>query len=241
MFLQDLRHGIRALRRRPGFSLAAALTLAIGIGATTAIYSTLRAVLWRPLPYPAAHELVMISSTDSDAPMAVSPNSVSPPDFTDWRTLSTGLAEMAAFSGGGYSLTGNGNAERVPGTGVTGGFFQVLGTPALVGRTLQHVDDEAGGAAVAVASGVGAFSLGGDGGGSIRIPAGFCGIVGFKPSFGAIPREPCFPSWQSLVGSHQGSVRVPPEMFQSPCGARAAPFPRVVLFFASRSWHDVPG
>ena len=56
-----------------------------------------------------------------------------------------------------------------------------------------------GGAAVAVASGAGAFSLGGDGGGSIRIPAGFCGVVGFKPSFGAIPREPCFPSWQSLV------------------------------------------
>ncbi len=56
-----------------------------------------------------------------------------------------------------------------------------------------------GGAAVAVASGIGAFSLGGDGGGSIRIPAGFCGIVGFKPSFGAVPREPCFPSWQSIV------------------------------------------
>ena len=56
-----------------------------------------------------------------------------------------------------------------------------------------------GGAAVAVATGLGSFSLGGDGGGSIRIPAGFCGIVGFKPSFGAIPREPCFPSWQSLV------------------------------------------
>ena len=56
-----------------------------------------------------------------------------------------------------------------------------------------------GGAAVAVATGLGSFSLGGDGGGSIRIPAGFCGVVGFKPSFGAIPREPCFPSWQSLV------------------------------------------
>ena len=56
-----------------------------------------------------------------------------------------------------------------------------------------------GGAAVAVASGMGAFSLGGDGGGSIRIPAGFCGIVGFKPSFGVVPREPCFPSWQSIV------------------------------------------
>lgn len=56
-----------------------------------------------------------------------------------------------------------------------------------------------GGAAVAVATGLGAFSLGGDGGGSIRIPSGFCGIVGFKPSFGVIPREPCFPSWQSIV------------------------------------------
>ena len=56
-----------------------------------------------------------------------------------------------------------------------------------------------GGAAVMVATGLGSFSLGGDGGGSIRIPSGFCGIVGFKPSFGAIPREPCFPSWQSLV------------------------------------------
>jgi len=56
-----------------------------------------------------------------------------------------------------------------------------------------------GGAAAAVAAGLGALSLGGDGGGSIRIPAGFCGIVGFKPSFGAVPREPCFPSWYSLV------------------------------------------
>ena len=56
-----------------------------------------------------------------------------------------------------------------------------------------------GGAAVSVATGLGAFSLGGDGGGSIRIPSGFCGIVGFKPSFGAIPREPCFPSWFSIV------------------------------------------
>ena len=56
-----------------------------------------------------------------------------------------------------------------------------------------------GGAAASVAAGLGAFSLGGDGGGSIRIPSGFCGIVGFKPSFGAIPRKPCFPSWYSIV------------------------------------------
>jgi len=65
--------------------------------------------------------------------------------------------------------------------------------------TARTCGGSSGGAAVAVASGMGAFSLGGDGGGSIRIPGGFCGIVGFKPSFGAVPREPCFPSWQSIV------------------------------------------
>ncbi|MCP4472848.1 MAG: hypothetical protein GY815_19585, partial [Gammaproteobacteria bacterium] len=61
-------------------------------------------------------------------------------------------------------------------------------------------------AAVAVAAGLGVFSLGGDGGGSIRIPAGFCGIVGFKPSFGAIPREPCCPAWQA-IGSYGPMTR----------------------------------
>jgi Asp-tRNA(Asn)/Glu-tRNA(Gln) amidotransferase A subunit family amidase len=76
---------------------------------------------------------------------------------------------------------------------------------ALYGRTANPWDEartcggSSGGAAVAVAAGLGSLALGGDGGGSIRIPAGFCGVVGFKPSFGAVPREPCFPSWKSIV------------------------------------------
>ncbi|MFT7555252.1 MAG: Asp-tRNA(Asn)/Glu-tRNA(Gln) amidotransferase A subunit family amidase [Planctomycetota bacterium] len=82
-------------------------------------------------------------------------------------------------------------------TGITNSnLYGLTSNPWDIGRTSGG---SSGGAAVAVASGLGAFSLGGDGGGSIRIPAGFCGIVGFKPSFGAIPREPCFPSWQSIV------------------------------------------
>jgi Asp-tRNA(Asn)/Glu-tRNA(Gln) amidotransferase A subunit family amidase len=82
-------------------------------------------------------------------------------------------------------------------TGVTHSqMYGLTSNPWNPGRTCGG---SSGGAAVAVATGVGVFSLGGDGGGSIRIPAGFCGVVGFKPSFGAIPREPCFPSWQSLV------------------------------------------
>ena len=85
-----------------------------------------------------------------------------------------------------FSLTGVTHSE----------IYGLTSNPWNPGRTSGG---SSGGAAVVVASGAGAFSLGGDGGGSIRIPAGFCGIVGFKPSFGAIPREPCFPSWQSLV------------------------------------------
>ena len=85
-----------------------------------------------------------------------------------------------------FSLTGVTHSE----------FYGLTSNPWNIDRTCGG---SSGGAAVAVASGLGAFSLGGDGGGSIRIPAGFCGIVGFKPSFGAVPREPCFPSWQSIV------------------------------------------
>ncbi len=85
-----------------------------------------------------------------------------------------------------FSLTGVTHSE----------LYGLTSNPWNVGRTCGG---SSGGAGVVVASGMGAFSLGGDGGGSIRIPAGFCGIVGFKPSFGAVPREPCFPSWQSIV------------------------------------------
>ena len=85
-----------------------------------------------------------------------------------------------------FSLTGVTHSE----------IYGLTSNPWNPGRTSGG---SSGGAAVAVATGMGAFSLGGDGGGSIRIPAGFCGIVGFKPSFGMVPREPCFPSWQSIV------------------------------------------
>lgn len=85
-----------------------------------------------------------------------------------------------------FSLTGVTHSEM----------YGLTSNPRNIGRTSGG---SSGGAAVTVASGMGSFSLGGDGGGSIRIPAGFCGIVGFKPSFGMVPREPCFPSWQSIV------------------------------------------
>lgn len=82
-------------------------------------------------------------------------------------------------------------------TGIT--HSELYGTTSNPWNIERTCGGSSGGAAAAVASGLGALSLGGDGGGSIRIPASFCGIVGFKPSFGKVPREPCFPSWQSIV------------------------------------------
>src|SRR5207237_7931836 len=89
---QDVRHGVRALMRRPGFATAAILTLALGIGGTTVIFSTLRAVLWRPLPFADPDRLVMVALVDAKASSSDPANSVSPPDFTDWRRQATSIS-----------------------------------------------------------------------------------------------------------------------------------------------------
>jgi predicted permease len=152
MLADDLRHGLRALRRRPGYLLATVLTLGLGIGASTAVFSAAHAVLWRALPFPDAHQLVMVSSTLMDAPDAVSPGSASPPDFADWRAMSGAFDGLAAISEGGVSLVAGANAERVTGASVTGDFFPLLKIAPLQGRLLQQIDDPVGAPPVAVIS-----------------------------------------------------------------------------------------
>ena len=150
--LQDVRHGARALRRRPGFTTAAVLTLALGIGGTTVIFSALRAVLWRPLPFADPDRLVMLAS----APVGIVPidgsDTASPPDFTDWRQQSTTIASMTAIRDDSYALTADGPAEQVTGSAVTGDFFAGLGLPAALGRVLGSSDGVVGAPDVAVMS-----------------------------------------------------------------------------------------
>ena len=107
-------------------TVAAVLTLALGIGANTAIYGAVRAVLWRPLPYPVPERLVILSSLDSASSTGPALNSVSPPDFADWQREATSFDALAAVSDGGYALTGSGPAEQITGAAVTGRFFDVL-------------------------------------------------------------------------------------------------------------------
>ena len=148
---RDFRHGLRALRRRPGFTVAAALTLAIGVSGTTVIYSAVRAVLWRPLPYPDPGRLAMVSYVAGPGPKA-QPYSGSAPDFLDWRRTSHTFSGMAAIRDDSPAVTGDGPAEQLVGHSVTGDFFGVFGVPAALGRVLGPSDDALGGPMVAVLS-----------------------------------------------------------------------------------------
>src|SRR3990172_9194017 len=143
--MNDLRYAIRSLGKHPGFTLAAVLTLALGIGANSAMFSVVNAVLLRPLPFPGSGELVQVFST-----WRGNPSTVSPPDFTDWRNDNQVFSELAAMNAGSDALTGDGPAEQVPAAAVTGGFFTVLGVPPALGRPLQVDDDAVGAERVAV-------------------------------------------------------------------------------------------
>ncbi len=126
---QDLRYGFRWLARSPGFTAVVILTLALGIGANTAVFSIVNAVLLRPLPYPDFDRLVMIWNEYNGAP---SHNSV--PDFADRQEQSETLERVAAFDFRDVNLTGRGDPLRIRGGRVTGEFFSVLGVEPTLGR-----------------------------------------------------------------------------------------------------------
>src|SRR5262249_38301817 len=112
-FVQDLRYGLRSLMKRPGFTLIAVLTLALGIGASAAIFTVVNAALLRPLPYPDAERIAIVSSTIRRETVEV--RSASYPDFIDWRDQNTVFERMAAFDSVSFSLTGDNDPERVNG------------------------------------------------------------------------------------------------------------------------------
>ncbi len=156
---EDLRQAVRSAGRAPGFTAMVALTLALGIGATTAAYSAIRAVLLRPLPYPAPEELVQVYTTWHG-----SASNVSPPDFADFRAENRSFRELAALNARTSPLTGEGPAEQIPDAEVTGGFFAVLGVDAAVGRTLGPDDDRPGERVVVLGHGLWTRRFGTDSG-----------------------------------------------------------------------------
>ncbi|MGH9735636.1 MAG: ADOP family duplicated permease [Candidatus Acidiferrales bacterium] len=146
--LQDIRYGLRMLRKSPGFTAVAIITLALGICANTAIFSVVDAVLLRSLPYPDADRLVVLSE---ELPRAGGLN-VSLPDFLDWRAQNRSFDQMAAFAPNSFTLTGSGEPTSVRAGFVSWSFFPLLGVKPLMGRTFTESEDKPGATFVAVIS-----------------------------------------------------------------------------------------
>ena len=148
---QDVRVALRGLRRTPGFTLVAILTLALGIGANSALFSVLRSVLLRPLPYPNSGELIQVWS-DHRARGRAEPEWLTPPDFRDWRDGNRTFEGMAAYQGWGPDMTGSGEPEALGGILVSGNYLSLLGVSPALGRLLTMADDDAGAERVVVLS-----------------------------------------------------------------------------------------
>jgi len=145
---QDIKHGLRMLVKKPGFTLVAIVTLALGIGANTAIFSVVNAVLLRPLPYPNADRLVAVSENSLKAPDI----SVAYPDYLDWRAQQTVFEEMSARMPTGGVITGASEPERVIGRLVTPSFFTTLGVQPMLGRAFTEAENNPGSSPVIVIS-----------------------------------------------------------------------------------------
>ena len=148
--LQDLRYGLRMLARNPGFTVVAVLTLALGIGANTAIFSVIDAVLLNRMPYLNADRLVMV--WEQNPVRGWFRNIVSAANFVDWRKLNPVFTGMAAVDEGAYDVSGTGEPLEVRGEQVSADFFSVLGVQAALGRTFTPEEDQPGGARAAVLS-----------------------------------------------------------------------------------------
>jgi predicted permease len=148
-FLQDLRYGIRMLAKSPGFTAIAILTLALGIGANTALFSVVNGVLLNPLAYPQSGQLVAIygkTTGFANAPINYL-------NFLDWQQDTQSFSTMAMYRNQDYNFIGTGEAERLTGYMISADFFSTLGQVPILGRTFRSEDDRVGAAPVVILGG----------------------------------------------------------------------------------------
>jgi len=148
--LQDLRYGARVLTRARGFTFVAIITLALGIGANTAIFSVVNAVLLRPLPFTQPDRLAMANTTNLGR--GFTDFGTSMPDFRLWRERNQSFEKLAAYDSQSFNISGTTEPERVTGAVVSANLFTVFGTEPARGRFFNPSDEQAGHAPVAVIS-----------------------------------------------------------------------------------------
>jgi putative ABC transport system permease protein len=186
---RDIRYGIRSLLKRPGFTVVALIALVLGIGANTAIFSLVNAVLLRPLPFAEPDRLVWMWGNIRNGGNRAS---VSPLDFLDYRKQNTTFEEFAASLALALNLTGNGEPQRLTAAGVTGNYFQVLGVKPALGRTFLLENESPGRDQVAVLSyGLWQTRFGGDPAilnKTVTLDGKRCQVVGVMPKNFSFPQ-----------------------------------------------------
>lgn len=140
--------GARALRKNPGFAIVAILTLALGIGANTAIFSVVEGVVLAALPYPQPDRLIMVLESRPSLKQL----GTSYPDFKDWQHGARSFEQMAALTWRNYDLTGSGTSEHLDGMDVSSGFFATLGVKLVLGREFSPSEDRPNGAQAVIIS-----------------------------------------------------------------------------------------
>jgi putative ABC transport system permease protein len=187
-FWHDLRYGFRTLGRSPGFLAVAVLTLALGIGANTAIFSVVDAVLLRPLPFRAPDQLVALFETES----AAGSYPLTGADYLDWRSQNQTFEDMATYSyQESFNASGAGEPERAVVVEAQSNFFSMLGVEPMIGRAFLNGEDQAGRNHVAVLSyGFWQRHFGGDKsalGKAVMLNGEHYEVVGVMPSWYLIP------------------------------------------------------
>jgi len=214
--LQDVRYGLRMLVKNPGFSAVAILTLALGIGANTAIFSVVNAVLLRPLPYADPGQLTVIWVTEPSGPGGLFPDTG--PDFRDWQVMNRSFEGISAITSAGATLTGSGEPLQLRGLSVSPNTFQLLGAQPQLGRSFSPGEGPTGHNHVVILSyGLWQSAFGGQKnvvGSKVTLDGEAYDVVGVMPKDLRFPtvwgRQPQFwtpitmdaPKWKTDRGNH---------------------------------------
>jgi predicted permease len=180
--MADMRHALRAVGLERGFSAIVVLTLAIGIGACTAVFSIINALLWGSLPYPKPHELAVLMGTDRDN----QPQSyiVSYPNYADWKGAATSFASMGLWEYQSFNVASDAEPEQVPGLRATSSLFAVIGVPPALGRVFVEAEEAPGHRVAVISDGVWRTHLGGRPsaiGSSLRLNGETYEVIGVMP------------------------------------------------------------
>jgi hypothetical protein len=200
---QDLRFGLRMSRKNPGFTTVAVLTLALGIGANTAIFSVVNAVLLKPLPYRDPARIVMIWTDNPSLNLGFHELPPAPPDLLEWRAQAKSFEEIAGIRPRTADLSEQGDPERVGGAQVTANFFALLGVPPALGRVFEAREAQPGLDKVAIISyGLWQRHFGGDAnpiGKTITVNREHRIVVGVMPPGFSFPRGAEMPAMYGVA------------------------------------------